>query len=406
MNRLGRLWTWIDRHPRLTDAGTVAVFSALALALIRVYWEVVQPVRWWVAVVLVLLLMAPLVWRRRFPLGVLAVMTAVFVVYRLVEIPDALWAANAWWLALYGAGAYGRERWRDRVRIGAIVVLFGMLVYETNWTAAYDLGGSRFLVVVVTLSANALFCAWVWWFGDVMRARGEREALLAERTMQLEREREDNARRAVLDERVRIARELHDVLAHHVSLMGVQAAAARRVLGRQPEKAEEALAAIESASRQAVAEMHLLLGVLRREDERESLAPQPSLRQLSALVGQIRDAGLPVELSVEGVERPVPPSVDLSAYRIVQEALTNTLKHAGRPARAAVKVRYGESALDIEVVDDGRGPAANGDGATAGNGLLGMRERVGMLGGNLQAGYHPGVGFSVRAHLPLEGTPA
>ncbi len=213
--------------------------------------------------------------------------------------------------------------------------MIGARLYDLSTVDLAEFGSNRFLVGFLTVASHLLFVVWVWWFGDVMRARAEHEALLAERTVQLEREREEKARRAVFDERVRIARELHDVVAHHVSLMGVQAAAARRVLGRQPDKAEEALTAIEVASRQAVAEMHRLLGVLRHDDERESLTPQPSLRQLPSHVSQIRDAGLPVELSVEGKERPVPPSVDLSAYRIVQEALTNTLKHAG-PAKAAV----------------------------------------------------------------------
>jgi signal transduction histidine kinase len=404
MTRLSRLWAYLDRHQRVTDAVIAVVFAVFALLMLRVNWQFAQPVRWWIAVGLVLLLTAPLAWRRRYPLAVLLVMAVVGLFTNHYHIADGGWALNALWLALYGAGAYGREPWRDRVRVVAVAAMMGSICYELSTVDLAEFGDNRFLVGFLTVASNILVVVWVWWFGDVMRARAEREALLAERTVQLEHEREEKARRAVIDERVRIARELHDVVAHHVSLMGVQAAAARRVLGRQPDKAEEALTAIEGASRQAVAEMHRLLGVLRHEGERESFAPQPSLSQLPSLVGQIRDAGLPVELSVEGEERPVPPSVDLSAYRIVQEALTNTLKHAG-PAKAAVRVRYGETALDIEVMDDGRGPAVNGNGASGGNGLVGMRERVGMLGGELQAGYYPGVGFSVRAHLPLEGKP-
>jgi signal transduction histidine kinase len=237
-----------------------------------------------------------------------------------------------------------------------------------------------------------------------MRIRWRREVQLAQRTAQLEREREENARRAVFNERVRIARELHDVVAHHVSVMGVQAGAARRVLATQPAKAAEALSAIESSSRQAVSEMQRLLGFLRQDRDVESLAPQPSMRQLASLIAQMRDSGLPVDLRIEGNSPALPPSVDLSAYRIVQEALTNTLKHAGA-AKALVMVRYADDAGRIEVTDNGPGTETT-DPERRGNGLIGMRERASLLGGWLQAEHHPGVGFSVRAYLPFNGQPS
>lgn len=403
MDRIVRFWRWIDQRPRLTDAVIAAIFVVLALVETHIGWEYSQPVAPWQAVILVLALMVPLAWRRQYPIAVLVAMTAALFIYRLVEIPENTWAANTWLLALYGVGAYGQRRWRNLSRGAAVVVVTGLYTYLLVTRDSDYFGNNRWLIIVVALISNWLFFGWVWWFGDVMRARTERERLLAERTVQLEYEREENARRAVLDERVRIARELHDVVAHHVSLMGVQAGAARRVLTRQPDKAEEALSAIETTSRQAVAEMHRLLGFLRREDELDSLAPQPSLRQLDQLIEQIRDAGLPVEFSIEGEVRSVPPSVDLSVYRIVQEALTNTLKHAG-PARAVVNVRYGATGLDIEVMDNGRGSQLpmNGNGVHQGNGLIGMRERVGLIGGTFEAGFHAGVGFSVRAYLPLD----
>jgi signal transduction histidine kinase len=405
MERVVRFWRWIDQRPRLTDAVIAAIFVILALVEMHIGWEFDQPVAPWQAVALVLATMAPLAWRRQYPIAVLVVMTTALVVYRLVEIPAITWTANTWLLVLYGVGAYGRQRWRNLSRGVAVIVMTALYTFLLLTADREMFGSNRGLIIIVNLVSNWLFFGWVWWFGDVMRARTEREQLLAERTVQLENEREENARRAVLDERVRIARELHDVVAHHVSLMGVQAGAARRVLTRQPDKAEEALTAIEATSRQAVAEMHRLLGFLRREDELDSLAPQPSLRQLDHLIAQIRDAGLPVDLTIDGDVRSVPPSVDLSAYRIVQEALTNTLKHAG-PARAVVNVHYGETGLDIEVMDDGRGSPSfsNGNGAHQGNGLVGMRERVGLIGGAFEAGFHAGVGFSVRAHLPIDRT--
>jgi len=249
------------------------------------------------------------------------------------------------------------------------------------------------------LLANAVFMVWIWWLGDVMRARNEREAQLAERTRQLEESREANARQAVMDERVRIARELHDVVAHHVSLMGVQAAAARRVLAKQPDKAEAMLTAIESSSRQAVQEMHQMLGLLRREPEPESRAPQQGTDALPELIDRMREAGLTVSLDLRGTRQELPRAVDLSVFRIVQEALTNTMKHSGSLV-AAVTIVFNDDGVGIEVLDEGREPppAPNG---RRGNGIIGMRERVNLLGGTIDVGHYPGVGFSVRAHLPI-----
>jgi signal transduction histidine kinase len=195
---------------------------------------------------------------------------------------------------------------------------------------------------------------------------------------------------------VRIARELHDVVAHHVSLMGVQAGAARLVMARDPDKATDALTSIETSSRQAVEELHRLLGFLRQGEERDELAVRPGLAQLPGLLARMRDSEVAVELSVEGDERPLPPTVDVSAYRIVQEALTNTLKHA-EASRVEIRLRYGPGELDLEVVDDGSAPAATGVGT--GLGLIGMRERAALHGGKLIAGPGPGGGFAVRAKL-------
>ena len=220
----------------------------------------------------------------------------------------------------------------------------------------------------------------------------------------LEREQAEQARRAVVDERARIARELHDVVAHNVSVMVVQSGAARRTIERDPERAREVLTSVESTGRQALDEMRRLLGVLRTEDEATDLrAPQPSVSHLDALVAQVCDAGLPVKLVVEGEPRPLSSGVDMSAYRIVQEALTNSLKHAG-PAHAHVRVCFGDNDLRLEVTDDGRGiiaddPATNG----GGHGLVGMRERVALFGGRLEAGPRTGGGYIVTATLPLEG---
>jgi signal transduction histidine kinase len=212
----------------------------------------------------------------------------------------------------------------------------------------------------------------------------------------LEQEKAD-AEAAIVEERTRIARELHDVVAHAISVMVLQARGGRRVIADDPGEAREAFDVIEGTGHQALEEMRRLLGMLRASDEELALAPQPSLGQLDALLEQVRAAGLPVELAVEGGPAELPPGVDLSAYRIVQEALTNALKHAG-PAQARVTVRYGQDELELEIADDGAG---TGDGKGSGHGLIGMRERVSVYGGELHAGRRPGGGYALRARLPL-----
>jgi signal transduction histidine kinase len=218
-----------------------------------------------------------------------------------------------------------------------------------------------------------------------------------ERAARAERAREERARAAVADERARIARELHDVVGHSVSVMTVQASAVRRLLRPHQEKQRDALLVVEQTGREALAEMRRMVGVLRRPEEAPALAPQPSLQYLDKLVEHAREAGLPVELSIEGEPEQLPAGVDLTAYRLVQEGLTNALKHA-QARHAKVLVRYGEGGVELTVSDDGRG-VGSGDGG--GHGLVGMRERVTVYGGELEAGPRPGGGYLLRATLPL-----
>ncbi len=401
MNRLSRLWQSLDRNPIVTDAVLAVVLSALALIELRLSWDFVQPLAGWLAALLTVATIAPLVLRRRYPILVLIVITLMLVLYYSLEMPGNTATANVQLIALYGAGAYGSARWRNSARLISIGVMVTWMIWEIVVRDAYaEFAGNTSLLWVFTLIANAVFMVWIWWLGDVMRARNEREAQLAERTRQLEESREANARQAVMDERVRIARELHDVVAHHVSLMGVQAAAARRVLARNPEKTEEMLTAIESSSRQAVQEMHQMLGLLRREPEPESREPQQGVAAIPDLIERMRAAGLQVTLDVRGAPRDLPHAVNLSVFRIVQEALTNTMKHSGSPV-ATVTIDYGETGLDIEVLDEGREPPATSSNGRRGNGIIGMRERVNLLGGTIDVGHYSGVGYSVRAHLPI-----
>ena len=231
-----------------------------------------------------------------------------------------------------------------------------------------------------------------------LQRRAKRASELEERAAQLERNSEDRARAAVVAERTRIARDLHDVIAHSVSVMTVQAGAARLLLAEDPARAREPLLSVEETGREALAEMRRLFGIVRGEEDSAALAPQPGLAHLDVLVEQARKAGLPVELRLEGKRHVLPPGLDLTAFRIVQEALTNALRHA-RPARAQVTIRYGRDALDLEITNDGRRART---GEATGHGLVGMRERVALYSGKLEAGPRKPGGYAVRAQLPVE----
>jgi len=338
----------------------------------------------------VVLATVPLLWRRRFPLAVYAVTTAA-----VVALPLALFDSGASplavWIALFSLAAHRDPRVSS---IGAVSVPFVMAIVWA--TARTDFGWPEYLVNTVIFEA-----AWVT--GNNLRTRRAYLRELEDRTNRLEREREARAERAVDEERARIARELHDVVAHSMSVMTVQAGAARRIIDQDPARARDALGTIERTGRQALGEMRRILEVLRDRGSGGDRAPLPGLDRLPDLVDQLQLSGLPVEVLVEGSARPLPQGVDLTAYRIIQEALTNTLKHAG-PAHAGVTVRYSPAAVEIEVRDDGRGiTAAVATGTVGeGHGLLGMRERVAVFGGRLYAGPRPGGGYQIRAHLPLE----
>ena len=228
--------------------------------------------------------------------------------------------------------------------------------------------------------------------GEAQQARG-----LDELQLKLEAARTAAAERAVAEERQRIARELHDVVAHSVSVMTVQAGAVRRLLHPDQERERLALEAIEATGREALTEMRRLVGLLRDQSATPDFAPQPSMRAIDVLLGTVRESGLPVDLVVEGTPAELPPGVDLAAYRVIQEALTNALKYAG-PARACVTVRWKRGELALEVANDGTSEPG-GDGG--GHGLVGLRERVSLVGGTIESGPKEGGGFVVTAHLPL-----
>ncbi|MEP6753521.1 MAG: sensor histidine kinase [Candidatus Dormiibacterota bacterium] len=251
---------------------------------------------------------------------------------------------------------------------------------------------------------SAHFGEWVffslaWVLGKTVRLNKMRGDRLALRAIELERRRDSDVQEALVDERARIARELHDVVAHSVSLMVLQAGAARQALDWQPGRARQPLLAIEATGREAMGELRRMLSVLRDSGEVDELAPQPSLRHLDVLLGQMQAAGMPVRLAVEGSVDDLPKGVDLSAYRIIQEALTNSLKHSSHSA-VDVHVRRIDDAIEVEVQD--AGPALNGNEPGVGHGLIGMRERAALYGGKLEAGQRSDGGFEVKATLPLD----
>jgi signal transduction histidine kinase len=338
---------------------------------------------------LVLLHTLPLAPRRRFPGTVLGICVASgLAIVNHFLLPFFLGPAIL--VAVYSVAAYG-DRW---------VALAGLAAAELG-LAAVQLTQNRFEEPVDWVQF-ALIIGAAWLLGHFVGDRRVYAARLEERTAELEQAREELARRAVAEERLRLARELHDVVAHSMSVIAVQSGVGAHVAESRPEEVGKALAAIEATSRATLEELRRLLGVLRQDSESQaSLAPVPGLADLEGLLAEVAKAGLAVRLRVEGTPSALPAGVDLSAYRIVQEALTNVVKHAG-PAQAQVTIGYRDRDVTVEVTDDGRGAAAPaGDGGGTGHGLVGMRERVAAFAGDLETGPRPGGGFRVAARLPL-----
>jgi signal transduction histidine kinase len=377
------------------DVGDALLVAVLALAL-EVQIVVTRPPGS-LALNLVsgIALSVSLFWRRRAPLAMLAAFAATAIANEALggalftstdpgqsSANPPLYGALATGIAVfYSIGEYAEDR---RARIGLLAGIACL------WIMAIAADHTRLETFVWSAG---LLAATPWFAGRA--ARGRRLRIAA-----LEREREQQARIAVGDERARIARELHDIIAHSVSVIAVQAQGARSVLDRDPEQAVEALEAIERTAQSALGDMRHSLAALRKGRSETPLRPQPTVDDLDALVAQARASGLQVELAIEGERRPLPHSLELSAYRIVQEALTNTIKHAGG-ARSRVAIRYGKRELEIAVDDDGPGPPAGPRNDQPGHGLIGMRERAAALGGELLTGARSGGGFVVHATLPL-----
>ncbi|MFJ2650244.1 sensor histidine kinase [Streptomyces sp. NPDC087420] len=394
-----RFYDFLRRHPTGVDT-----FLAVMLLGVSLLWAVtavdgVGPRLRAIGVVVLLSIVVAL--RRRAPARMLLLVVALGVVQLALDVPVNP-GDFAMLVIIYTVAAEGGPRWASRLAL--VGGLFAAPLSQLRWPVdEASTFGRVFAGVVLTVP---FVLAWV--LGDSLRTRRAYFDQLEERATRLEKEREAQAKVAVAAERARIARELHDVVAHNVSVMVVQADGAAYVLDAAPDQAKQALETISSTGRQALAEMRRLLGVLRTGDTREGgeYVPQPDVDQIEDLVEQVRRAGLTVDFKIEGTARPLPSGVELTAYRIVQEALTNSRKHGGPDVGASVRLVYFDDGLGLLVEDDGRGAAhelyVDGGADGHGHGLIGMRERVGMVGGTLDAGPRPGGGFRISALLPLK----
>src|SRR4030081_1208828 len=400
-----RGWGWIGRlPPRTFDRLLVAFLVLLGLTTLldprfadrevpvvpRLPGGIAAVVV--VGLALLLLQIVPLLWRRSHASLVLLLVAGAFGAKVLLGFNPGV-AALGLLIAMYSVAAYEvRARRLVFLVVAGLGFVAGFVVFGVT-------GNPRSFAITVP----SLFFVAAWLIGDYLRTRRAYVAQLEERAARLERERDQDRRLAADEERTRIARELHDVVAHDVSVIAIQAGAARAVHASKPEAAAQALGLIETTARETLIELNRLLGVLRGSNgATPDRNPQPGIGQLPGLVEELRAAGLEVDARVEGKAEPLPPALDLSAYRILQEATTNVLKHA-RARRVDIRVHYTEGMLALDVRDDGAGDWQNSS-SSAGHGLIGMQERVALFGGEFRARRDPAGGFSVHARLPIEST--
>jgi len=382
------LYAWLRRHPKLVDG---------VLAFPLAFGGLVPDIAFhrYLMIPVTLCLTLPLILRRTHPVGAFGTAVTAGAVQVAADIRISM-PDFAIVILLYTLAAYTSRRTSVA---GLAVCLTGSLTEAARLPLPPNLHALTRLVAGSLMFAGPSLIAWV--LGDSMRYRRAYYANLEERAARLERDRDAQAQIAAAAERARIARELHDVVAHNVSVMVVQADGAAYAMGSDPHRVREALTAISATGRQALTEMRVLLGVLRKTDDagQPALTPVPGLAQLDELLDQTRAAGLAVSCTVQGPVQPLPVGIALTAYRIVQESLTNTRKHGGLGASARVQLRHAADSLELTITDDGLGAAAVCDGA--GHGLAGMRERAALYGGSVQARPLPGRGFQVSARLPL-----
>lgn len=401
-SRFRRLREFQRDRPLLTDslfAAALYVCTATALAALLAAGGVSEEFGWteagWTA-----LGMTPIALRRKWPWASIAL---IYLSVALVTVLDQPWVIGdnglTWFIVTYTVAAH--QPTLRALFMSAIVWLpisAWLALYAWPETTDYTDPTIRLVLTLTNMvsAATAFFVGWV------IRNRRLKLAELSDRARVAEETQEALAAQAVADEQRRIARELHDVVAHHISVIGVMSEGAKRVLRSDPDAAEEALTTVNQTARTALREMRDILAVLRQgheEDGRADLEPQPTVDSLRTLVAQTKEAGLPVRYNIRGEQYPLPTGVSLAVYRIVQEALTNTIKHAGPRAKAGVVVDYGATEFSVSIGDSGRG-APVADGFAGGHGLIGMRERATLYGGTLLAGPQPGGGYLVEAKFP------
>jgi signal transduction histidine kinase len=391
--------------------GVGAVVSLLLYLRIGYYDE---PAPGWLSALAIALYTVPLAFRRRYPAAVAIVVSVGFFVGQQFSVPEMLFSNIALFMAVYTLGAWGRNRRNATgIRLAIILAMFVWITVNLIITVSdpdlypeVSRSGvfSQFAsIAIIQFITNILYFGGAYFFGNTAFAAARQRADLEFRTRELAAEREQTAAQAVALDRVNIARELHDVVAHHVSVMGVQAGAARRVLAQDPAQASESLQLIEQNAREAVDELHRLLTTL-RETEADAASESSSTRgldQLAGLADETTASGIPTRFQVVGEPRTVTSLTGFTLYRIGQEALTNVRKHAGPSATADVRLRYESGRIELEIVDTGTG---RGSRTTTGLGQLGMKERIAAVGGELELGPQARGGYLVRASVPTEAT--
>jgi signal transduction histidine kinase len=379
-------------RPRLGDAAVAITFTVVMLVGLQIPPGTNDRSVDILAIVLVVIPGILTAFRRTHPVASLAVATVLSMTYWVLDYSGA-GAGFAVVVLLYSTAVYSAERRRS----SQVLMVFTITMFAVLLAGYISPDEEEVTIGVIVL--NLVLFQFAWLAGDAVRNRRAQMFRLEGQIEQAEKERQDTLNRAVDEERNRIARELHDVVAHAMSVIVVQAEGASRLVGKDEESVKTALAAIEHTGRANLNDIRGIVGLLRTDGNK--YAPSPELSMVDQLVDQCSEAGLSVSLDVQGTPRSLPPMIELSGYRIVQESLTNAIKHAGPTANAKVTIGYHEDSLDIAVVDDGRGAATEAQ-PTPGHGLLGIRERVEAFGGQIRTGPRVGGGFAVEARIPIE----
>jgi len=394
MHWLTRAIAWTDANSRLVDGLLVLLFvipGLLTTALLPLEGSESAPNA--LAYIVAVLAAATLFWRRTQPLIALPTCAALIIVYWVGDFAGAV--DTVLWIMFYSATRHGGP---NRTLVWRVVgAALAAILFTATIGVIVPTEDLPFIAVIGIFFIHGAAAA----IGEALYQRSQHVRELEQRAAALEADLETKAALAAVEERTRIAREMHDIIAHGMSTVVVQAQAGQSILETDPQQARQVFKTIEGIGRNSVDEMRRMLGVLRNATGELELEPQPGFEDFDSLQQQIAGAGIDVDITLQGSPRPLPPGLELAGYRVVQEALTNVVRHAGRPAKARAIITYGDDALEIEVADDGLGAAASPVTSGTGHGLLGMRERVEIYSGSFAAGPRPGGGYQVAVSLPI-----